>query len=44
MRTLMGHTTDDYFQPRVQWDPTGMFSFCNSSGDHDVHVHCLASG
>ncbi|CAN0162321.1 unnamed protein product [Scytosiphon promiscuus] len=44
VRTLMGHTTDDYFQPRVQWDPSGMFSFCNSSGDHDVHVHCLASG
>eukprot|EP00903_Cladosiphon_okamuranus_P012784 g11949.t1 len=44
VRTLMGHTTDDYFQPRVQWDPSGMFSFCNSSADHDVHVHCLASG
>ncbi|CAM9741126.1 unnamed protein product [Ectocarpus sp. 12 AP-2014] len=44
VRTLMGHTTDDYFQPRVQWDPSGLFSYCNSSGDHDVHVHCLASG
>eukprot|EP00752_Nemacystus_decipiens_P014772 g13151.t1 len=44
VRTLLGHTTDDYFQPRVQWDPSGMFSFCNSSGDHDLHVHCLASG
>ncbi|CAM9438856.1 unnamed protein product [Pylaiella littoralis] len=44
VRTLMGHTADDYFQPRVQWDPSGLFSYCNSSGDHDVHVHCLASG
>ncbi|CAN0448196.1 unnamed protein product, partial [Ascophyllum nodosum] len=44
IRTLMGHTTDDYFQPRVVWEPSGLFLYCNSSLDNDVHVHCLASG
>lgn len=44
IRTLMRHTTDDCFQPRVQWDPSGLFSFCNSSGDHDVDVHCRRPG
>ncbi|CAM9145352.1 unnamed protein product [Choristocarpus tenellus] len=44
VRTLVGHSTDAYFQPRVAWDPSGAFSYCNSSADHDIHLHCLASG
>ncbi|CAM9828598.1 unnamed protein product [Discosporangium mesarthrocarpum] len=41
---MVGHVAGDYFQPRVAWEPSGAFTYCNSSVDHDIHLHCLASG
>jgi WD40 repeat protein len=44
VRTLLGHVTDPFFQPRAAWDVSGRLVFCNSMGPHGLWVYDVASG
>jgi WD40 repeat protein len=39
-----GHSSDSYGRPKVAWDCTSSYLFCNSQGDNSLHVYSLCSG
>lgn len=39
-----GHSSDAYGRPKVSWDCTSSYIFCNSQGDNNLHVYSLCSG
>lgn len=43
VRVLAEHTTGEYGKPRVCWDPTGRYLYCNTDSEHTVYVYSLAS-
>jgi COMPASS component SWD3 len=43
LHSFYGHTADSFSQPRVAWDPTGLYIFSNSQKDGLIYVWEVAS-
>lgn len=43
VRTLAAHSTGEFGKPRVRWDTTGRYVYCNSDSEHAVFVYSLSS-
>jgi len=43
VRTLAAHSTGELGKPRVCWDASGCYLYCNSDSEHAVYVYSLVS-
>ena len=43
LKLLAEHTCGEYGKPKLAWDITGKYLYCNSELDHDIYIYSLAS-
>lgn len=43
VRTLAAHSMGEFSKPRVCWDVTGCYIYCNSDSDNAVYVYSMVS-
>jgi WD40 repeat protein len=44
LQVLVGHNCGEYGKPKLAWDLSGGYLYCNSDGEHGVYVYSLFKG